>query len=205
MKIIAQGPVGESAEIRRGMMSSITTCTEVLDAGQMSLPDLANSINVSTQQAETRARSAVQYALEAGQLLIEAKRRVPHGEWAAWLADNCTVAPRTAQSYMRLARRIPELPNAQRVADLPLREAMTAIATSPEAPPKRAQVRAPARREERERVVRQFRGTANVIRDAARSLAAGLDVRNTAVLRNKLSAAIDLLDRLQRQGGQDEF
>lgn len=52
------------------------------------------------------------------------------------LSDNCSVKPRTARAYMRLAKRWPSLPTEerQRVADLPLREAIRAIAVPEEAP-----------------------------------------------------------------------
>lgn len=96
------------------------------------LSDLSRQINDAVQEANSSATRAMTAALRAGQLLAEAKMAVPHGEWEAWLTNNCNVAPRTAQAYMRLSRKLPELPpaEAQRVADLPLREAIAAIATN---------------------------------------------------------------------------
>ena len=100
------------------------------------LPELATRIDAAVRDAEGHARSAVDAALCAGRLLTEAKAQVLHGDWEQWLLSNCVIAPRTAQAYMRLAKRVAELPaeQAQRVAELPLREAMTAIATAPETP-----------------------------------------------------------------------
>ena len=74
--------------------------------------------------------------IAAGHMLIEAKRQVGHGEWSAWISANCTIAARTAQAYMKLAIEYAALPpaEAQRVADLPLRDALRAIATPAEAP-----------------------------------------------------------------------
>jgi hypothetical protein len=75
--------------------------------------------------------SAINHAIAAGELLLEAKRQVKHGEWLPWLAENCDIAERTAQAYMRLARTPLEKRNA--VADLPLRDALASLA-SPSAP-----------------------------------------------------------------------
>jgi len=70
---------------------------------------------------------AVEHAIAAGELLLEAKGQVRHGDWASWLAKNCDFAERTVQAYMRLARAPLEKRNA--VADLPLRDALAAIAS----------------------------------------------------------------------------
>src|SRR5258708_2094965 len=64
--------------------------------------------------------------MACGELLIEAKHRYgKHGKWAKWLADNIEFSERLAQCYMRLARLPLQKRNA--VADLPLREALSAI------------------------------------------------------------------------------
>ena len=44
-------------------------------------------------------------AIACGELLIEAKRQVKHGEWRPWIEANCKVPARTARHYMALARR----------------------------------------------------------------------------------------------------
>ena len=105
---------------------------------------LAQRINEATAEAEGHARAAMNQALIVGGLLNEAKSQVPHGEWDAWLTTHCKVAPRTARAYMRLAKQWPQLPEPkrQRVADLPVREAVRAIAMKPDAPPRTT---APAR------------------------------------------------------------
>lgn len=125
--------------------------TNIINVVDDALPGLANKINEATTAAESHARSAVQYALTAGALLVQAKARVPHGEWQTWLAANCTVAPRTASAYMRLATRLPELPDAerQRVADSSLRGALEALAQAkPTAPADPWLSRSPAERAE---------------------------------------------------------
>lgn len=187
-------------------MNDITnTAGEIIGAGERSVPELARQINEKVRAAENNARSAVQNALEAGQLLNEAKRQVPHGKWSAWLAEHITVAPRTAQAYMRLANKVPALPDQKRnaVADLPLREAMAAIATDP-APPTRAPAAQPPRdREQRDRVVDQFQSTAKSIREAAKWFGYNMALKpqKVATLRKKLQDALAELDRMQQEGG----
>jgi Protein of unknown function (DUF3102) len=42
--------------------------------------------------------------IRAGQLLIEAKAQIPHGEWAAWLDQRFSLSDRSAQRYMAAYR-----------------------------------------------------------------------------------------------------
>jgi hypothetical protein len=70
----------------------------------MVLTDLAQRINEKHNEAEQALKSGFAHAIAAGELLLEAKATVPHGEWLSWLAKNCTVAERTAQLYMKVAR-----------------------------------------------------------------------------------------------------
>src|SRR5262249_22843249 len=67
----------------------------------------------------------------AGNLLVDAKRQVGHGEWLDWLRANCPFSERTAQAYMRLAREVPRLDEAkaQRVAGLSVRQAIRELSS----------------------------------------------------------------------------
>jgi hypothetical protein len=95
----------------------------------LALPDLARAIEREHQAARRAARTALEHAMECGRLLIEAKAQVGHGGWLPWLEANCTLRPRTAQAYMRLARELPKLPEqeAQRVADSSVRDAIAQL------------------------------------------------------------------------------
>jgi hypothetical protein len=86
---------------------------------------IADRINAAHVECEKSLRASVEHAIRAGELLLEAKRTVGHGEWIKWLAENVKFSDRLAQAYMRLARLPVEKRNA--VADLPLREALSAI------------------------------------------------------------------------------
>jgi hypothetical protein len=109
----------------------MTTAIEKTATTDLALDELANEINAEHAKAEAAARSAVDHALRAGELLIEAKGQCQHGEWGAWIQEHCEFSERTAQVYMRVARELPKLddPKAQRVADLPLRDVSRLLAT----------------------------------------------------------------------------
>ena len=94
------------------------------------LNGLATGIREKHQAALDAAANAVSLAREAGELLIQAKAQVEHGQWANWLNANVQFSERTAQGYMRLVRELPKLDDekAQRVAVMPLRQALKAIA-----------------------------------------------------------------------------
>lgn len=93
------------------------------------LATLAEQINHEHRQCTAAVNAGLQHALEAGRLLIEAKKLCPHGTWGQWLADNFEGSTRTAQVYIRVAKARPELEaKAQRSADLSLDKALKLLA-----------------------------------------------------------------------------
>lgn len=96
------------------------------------LTNLAASIRREHEAAQECASKAVEHAKRAGELLIEAKAAVGHGEWLSWLAANVQLSGRTCQAYMRVARELPKLEGekAQRVADMSLRDAMRSLSAT---------------------------------------------------------------------------
>ena len=70
----------------------------------IALDSLARRIDAEHGQVATALQSALRHAISAGEMLIEAKRQVGHGQWLPWLAANCSVPARTATHYMALAR-----------------------------------------------------------------------------------------------------
>jgi hypothetical protein len=94
-----------------------------------SLDSLAHRIRDAHALVGGCVRDAVLYAIEAGQLLLEARATVRHGEWLSWLKKNCAMSERTAQNYMRLSKKTSTLAeNPQRVADLTMRGAVALLA-----------------------------------------------------------------------------
>ena len=84
-----------------------------------SLEGLATRIRNEQRAIEAALTSIAAHVMAAGDLLIEAKKKLPHGEWLPWLTLHCEISERTAQVYMQLARKRTEIEaNPQRAADL---------------------------------------------------------------------------------------
>jgi hypothetical protein len=97
-----------------------------------SLADLAARIHQEHVAVSIALSDSVGHAITAGELLIEAKKQVPHGAWLAWLGEQCTISERTAQLYMRCAKNRETIEDQIRngVADLSLNEAAAMLALS---------------------------------------------------------------------------
>ena len=54
-------------------------------AGDNSLPDLAARIKAEHEAVSTALKESVAHAIAAGELLIEAKAQLGHGQWLPWL------------------------------------------------------------------------------------------------------------------------
>ena len=65
--------------------------------------NFAIEINRLHGLAIEHAGNAIDYAKQAGALLLEVKRSMPHGAFLPWLSENVTVSERQAQRYMRVA------------------------------------------------------------------------------------------------------
>ena len=76
---------------------------------QLQLSGLATEINRLHDNAQKAAVSAVEYAAQCGEKLIEAKTSCKHGQFKKWVADNCSVQHRQAARYMKLANGMPQL------------------------------------------------------------------------------------------------
>jgi hypothetical protein len=93
--------------------------------GDNYLSDLAARINAEHEAAVVAIKRGIEHSIAAGELLLEAKAKVGHGNWLPWLKANCpTVSERTAQLYMRLARHREELSKSATVADLTMKAAL---------------------------------------------------------------------------------
>jgi phage N-6-adenine-methyltransferase len=77
---------------------------------------LAVEIRAEIAAFEADLRSAVGHAIRGGQLLIEAKEGLPHGEWEPWLAANFDRTPQWARAWMRLARNREQIESAVSVS-----------------------------------------------------------------------------------------
>jgi hypothetical protein len=105
---------------------------QVTVAASNSLPELAARIRAEHEATGDALKSSIDHSMAAGELLIEAKAKVPHGQWLPWLKDNCAISERTAQLYMRLAKNRTAIEDQIRngVADLSLNEAAALLMLS---------------------------------------------------------------------------
>jgi DUF3102 family protein len=67
--------------------------------------DLAARINEAHHSAMRHADKAISQAIACGEMLLEAKAKLPHGQWLPWLRKNITFGERSAQGYMRIAQK----------------------------------------------------------------------------------------------------
>lgn len=75
------------------------------------LSQLAININTAVERSRSLYKEGIEVlgqALtsdkEAGLMLIEAKKSVPHGEFIKWIETNCKFSPRHAQFLMKIAK-----------------------------------------------------------------------------------------------------
>ena len=111
-------------------MNETTTLPPAPVLGDNYLPDLASRIKAEHDAVSSALKESVRHAIAAGELLIEAKGLVQHGQWLPWLRDHCSISDRTAQLYMRVAKGRAEIEAQMRngVADLTLNEATGLLA-----------------------------------------------------------------------------
>jgi Protein of unknown function (DUF3102) len=81
----------------------------VVPSPERKLVELTASIQRDHEEAEAAAQTAVLMGIATGKGLAELKRLVPHGQFERYVAINFTFTMGTAQKYMRLARREPQL------------------------------------------------------------------------------------------------
>jgi hypothetical protein len=96
------------------------------------LSGVAKKIGKAHAACEGAMKDGLQHALEAGRLLLDAKSKVKHGDFAAWVEKSCGITSRLSQRYMQIAREYPKLEtaNASRVADLSFRDALSLVANT---------------------------------------------------------------------------
>jgi hypothetical protein len=75
-------------------------------------------------------KNSLVHAMVAGDVLIEARAQLKHGQWLSWL-KSCDISERTAQRYMRLARnRAAVEAKSDTVSDLGVRGALAMLSIS---------------------------------------------------------------------------
>jgi hypothetical protein len=64
---------------------------------------VADVVNELHRAAYIHAETAVENACKCGGLLLDQKASMKHGEWKAWVEDNCDFKYNTASRYMKAA------------------------------------------------------------------------------------------------------
>ncbi len=99
----------------------------MINQNQIDLGGYAQRINAKHHAAEQTAHQALEYAKESGELLLEAKGKVAHGQWLSWIDTNLHIGPRQAQKYMKLAKNLEGLPKTNLDSYLTVEQAVKAI------------------------------------------------------------------------------
>lgn len=69
-------------------------------------------INGLHKEIENALHQSLNNAIEIGQLLTDAKKALPHGQFTSWIETNCIFTDRTARRYMKLHKERDKLKNA---------------------------------------------------------------------------------------------
>ena len=112
------------------------TSVAVPSPADMKLPELTRAIKDRVAQITSHLRTSVACAIETGALLIAAKKKVGHGNFERWVADNCELSPATARRWMELAEKRPELEKQLSAKTLNLSDLNLSSARRLIAPPK---------------------------------------------------------------------
>lgn len=103
------------------------------NAVELHLDTLVSKINEAHAQVRGALRKGLDHAIDCGNYLHAAKKRVGHGNWLKWLEENCpNISERLAQRYMQVAHNMPQIDtsNPTRVSDLSLRGVLDLISFS---------------------------------------------------------------------------
>ena len=68
------------------------------------LARLADQIGAELKAAREAAMTSLQHAIKAGELLIQAKAAIGHGNYEHWLRTNLGISKQTAAGYVRCSR-----------------------------------------------------------------------------------------------------
>jgi hypothetical protein len=162
-------------------------CMNALTTNRLS--EIAETVKTEHSAIDSALRESMARAVKIGALLTEAKQLLKHGEWLSWLADNCQFSERTAQNYMRIYNKYPQLAKSATVADLSYREAIGLLAD-----PKAAAVEySPSAAEWLDRIK-----WANEEGDAIKALADKVKAEIRTPVDGSLSLARQMLETSQR-------
>ena len=95
----------------RDMMAAPADPPAPVDVGQPAL----RTIDTITAEINYYKQQTAQNIIEIGRRLIEAKQKLPHGQWTNWLRDTVEFSQQTATNFMNIAM---QYSNSQPVGNL---------------------------------------------------------------------------------------
>jgi hypothetical protein len=69
-----------------------------------SLPALADEIRRHHEASMSAGKATLEHARHAGLALLEAKAKLPHGQFGPWVKANCPFSHRSAANYIKVAQ-----------------------------------------------------------------------------------------------------
>lgn len=127
------------------------------------------SLDEIATQIKGRVSIMTESAIYIGNLLIAAKEKCNHGEFAAWLAGNVGFKQSTADNFMRLAR---EVPLQSPIAQLPYSKALALLSAPAEDREKLAEDAESASVRELKERIKQAEAERDAARQNAQNMAA---------------------------------
>lgn len=74
-------------------------------------PELQIEVKAATERIKLRMKRTAEDIIEIGKDLIAVKARLPHGQFLPWIAAEFEMSDQTAQNFMNVATRFPQIPN----------------------------------------------------------------------------------------------
>jgi myosin heavy subunit len=92
----------KESTVEDGRQARLVPTENVVDVPMREQRDIRTvTAEIRTLQAQTR-RLVLEYAIEIGRRLYEAKEMLPHGEWGPWLKEEVSFSQSTANNFMRI-------------------------------------------------------------------------------------------------------
>lgn len=81
---------------------------EIILPNELTLPEIEERLDQEFETFLSSARTTVEAAWRGGGLLLQAKGRLPHGEFTPWIMARTRLSPRSARVWMRINLEVPE-------------------------------------------------------------------------------------------------
>jgi hypothetical protein len=118
--------MNKKSTLKQPQQSVHTPTTDLAKTAKAQLEELLPQIQGKHEMVEHRLADTLEYAQQAGELLLEAKKLAGHGGWLPYLKE-CGIPDRTASGYMRIAKQWGKVKSAT-LPDLSYRGAIAYLA-----------------------------------------------------------------------------